>query len=63
MIDRPALIAWRSRAPWRSPVQVEQDLLLSRLMIEIASDNVLGPELAMRGGTCLHGTSRSQAAR
>jgi predicted nucleotidyltransferase component of viral defense system len=35
-------------------VQVEQDLLLSRLMIEIARDEALGPELAMRGGTCLH---------
>ena len=54
VIDRPALIAWRSKAPWPNPVQIEQDLLLSRLMIEIARDDVLGPELAMRGGTCLH---------
>ncbi len=54
MIDRPALIAWRSKAPWPDRVQVEQDLLLSRLMIEIARDEVLGPELTMRGGTCLH---------
>ena len=54
MIDRPALIAWRSKAPWPDRVQIEQDLLLSRLMIEIARDEVLGPELAMRGGTCLH---------
>jgi hypothetical protein len=54
VIDRPALIAWRSKAPWPDRVQIEQDLLLSRLMIEIARDEVLGPELAMRGGTCLH---------
>ncbi|MGA8353365.1 MAG: nucleotidyl transferase AbiEii/AbiGii toxin family protein [Solirubrobacteraceae bacterium] len=54
MIDRPALVAWRSHAPWRNTVQVEQDLLLSRLMVEIATNEVLGPELAMRGGTCLH---------
>lgn len=54
MIDRPALVAWRSRAPWRNTVQIEQDLLLSRLMVEIATNDVLGPELAMRGGTCLH---------
>jgi hypothetical protein len=54
VIDRPALVAWRSKAPWPNPVQIEQDLLLSRLMIEIARDEVLGPELAMRGGTCLH---------
>jgi hypothetical protein len=42
VIDRPALIAWRSKAPWPNPVQIEQDLLLSRLMIEIARDEVLG---------------------
>jgi predicted nucleotidyltransferase component of viral defense system len=54
VIDRPALIAWRSQAPWPNQVQVEQDLLLSRLMIEIARDETLGPELAMRGGTCLN---------
>jgi predicted nucleotidyltransferase component of viral defense system len=54
MIDRPALIAWRSKAPWPDRVQVEQDLLLSRLMIEIARDEILGPELTMRGGTCIH---------
>jgi predicted nucleotidyltransferase component of viral defense system len=54
VIDRPALIAWRSKAPWPDRVQIEQDLLLSRLMIEISRDEVLGPELVMRGGTCLH---------
>jgi predicted nucleotidyltransferase component of viral defense system len=54
MIDRPALIAWRSKAPWPDRVQIEQDLLLSRLMIEIARDEILGPELTMRGGTCIH---------
>jgi hypothetical protein len=54
VIDRPALIAWRSKAPWPDRVQIEQDLLLSRLMIELARNEVLGPELSMRGGTCLH---------
>jgi hypothetical protein len=54
VIDRPALVAWRSKAPWPNVVQIEQDLLLSQLMIEIARDETLGPELVMRGGTCLH---------
>jgi predicted nucleotidyltransferase component of viral defense system len=31
-----------------------QDLILSRLMVEIASNEFLGGELVMRGGTCLH---------
>ena len=28
--------------------------MLSRLIVEIASNEILGPELAFRGGTCLH---------
>ena len=34
--------------------QIEQDLLLSRLIVEIANDDYLGDELVFRGGTCLH---------
>jgi predicted nucleotidyltransferase component of viral defense system len=41
-------------APWPEDNQIEQDLILSRLMIEIANHDLLGGELAMRGGTCLH---------
>ena len=51
----PADIAhWRTHVPWVDPDQVEQDLVLSRLIIEIADDPVLGPELVFRGGTCFH---------
>ena len=34
--------------------QVEQDLLLSRLIVEIGNDALLGGELIFRGGTCFH---------
>ncbi len=37
-----------------NPRQVEQDLLLSRLIIEVANHPYLGGELVFRGGTCLH---------
>ena len=40
--------------PWNDSDQVEQDLILARLMIEIAEDPFLGEELVMRGGTCFH---------
>lgn len=51
----PADIAhWRSQVPWVDPDQVEQDLVLSRLIVEVADDPVLGPELVFRGGTCFH---------
>ena len=33
---------------------MEQDLVLSRLIVEIASHDLLGSELAFRGGTCLN---------
>lgn len=54
MIPRPSITEWATVAPWLTPDQVEQDLLLSRLIIEIANDDHLGNELVFRGGTCLH---------
>lgn len=54
MLPLEYVTAWRSRAPWPTDRQVEQDLIMSRLMIEIANHAVLGRELAMRGGTCFH---------
>lgn len=54
MIPAANLTAWRRHAPWPEDNQVEQDLILSRLMIEIARHELLGSELSMRGGTCLH---------
>jgi predicted nucleotidyltransferase component of viral defense system len=54
LIPAAHIAAWRSRAPWPEDNQVEQDLVLSRLIVEIANHELLGPELAFRGGTCLH---------
>jgi len=54
VIPQADVAAWSGRAPWPTPEQVEQDLVLARLMIEFARHPVLGPELVMRGGTCLH---------
>lgn len=54
MIPRAALAAWGRSVGWATDEQVEQDLLLSRLIVEIANDPYLGKELVFRGGTCLH---------
>lgn len=54
MIPRAFITHWSAGAPWPSELQVEQDLVLSRLIVEIANHELLGPELAFRGGTCLH---------
>jgi hypothetical protein len=45
---------WANGAPWPTRTQIEQDLLLSRLICEIANHPYLGDELIFRGGTCFH---------
>ncbi len=54
MIPRSHIIEWFHTAPWPTDDQVEQDLVLSRLIVDIANDPLLGEELVFRGGTCLH---------
>ncbi len=54
MISSFFITEWAGEVPWRSRDQVEQDLLLARLIVEIANDPYLGDELVFRGGTCLH---------
>jgi predicted nucleotidyltransferase component of viral defense system len=54
MISERFLTQWSAQAGWSTVEQVEQDLLLSRLIVEIANDPYLGDELVFRGGTCLH---------
>ena len=54
MIPASHITHWRSIAPWAGDHQVEQDLVLSRVLVEIFSDPLLGRSLAFRGGTALH---------
>jgi len=37
--------------PWSDPSMVEQDLLISRVLVSIFSDELLASQLAFRGGT------------
>ncbi len=54
MISPDALNAWRTTHPWADDDQVEQDLVMTRVAVEIASHPDLRDRLAWRGGTCLH---------
>ncbi len=63
MIPRADIIAWRKHAPWPQNEQVEQDLLISRTLIAIFSDDFLRENLAFRGGTALHKLYLSPQAR
>lgn len=53
MIARPFLIEWQTHAPWSEFYQVEQDLVLSKALVQIFSDPLLKESLAFRGGTAL----------
>lgn len=35
MIPIAQITQWRTKAPWTDDLQVEQDLILSRIMVEI----------------------------
>ena len=54
MIPRAYITEWTQYAPWKTNEQVEQDLVISRALVEIFSDGYLSEELAFRGGTALH---------
>ncbi|MBQ6734408.1 MAG: nucleotidyl transferase AbiEii/AbiGii toxin family protein [Lachnospiraceae bacterium] len=54
MISRRDIINWSVEHPWQEQDQIEQDLLLSQAICEIASDELLAEELALRGGTAFH---------
>ncbi|MDX2361375.1 MAG: nucleotidyl transferase AbiEii/AbiGii toxin family protein [Crocinitomicaceae bacterium] len=54
MIPKPYIAKWKDHAPWSSFEQIEQDLIISRALVEIFSDEFLNENLAFRGGTALH---------
>ncbi len=54
MIPRANINAWRKKAPWPDSAQVEQDLVLSRALVEMYQRPEIARGLAFRGGTALH---------
>lgn len=54
MIENAAITHWRNKAPWQNDAQIEQDLVLSRALVEIFSVPLLKKNLAFRGGTALN---------
>jgi len=45
---------WRQIAPWPADEQVEQDLVISRAVVEMFNRREIAKRLAWRGGTALH---------
>jgi predicted nucleotidyltransferase component of viral defense system len=54
MIPKPYIAKWKDHVPWTSNDQVEQDLIISRALVALFSDDFLSENLAFRGGTALH---------
>ena len=54
MIPRAYITEWRSHAPWIQDAWVEQDLVISRAIVEIFRSPYLRKKLAFRGGTALY---------
>lgn len=54
MIPAQNIVAWGNVVPWADQRQVEQDLIISRALVEIFSDAMLRDALRFRGGTALN---------
>ncbi len=54
MIPAQNIVAWGNLVPWTDARQIEQDLIISRALVEIFSDPVLREALRLRGGTALN---------
>jgi predicted nucleotidyltransferase component of viral defense system len=63
MIPIMNIIAWSASAPWADIRQVEQDLIISRALIDLFGDPTLARELRFRGGTALHKLHLPRALR
>lgn len=54
MIPQAYITEWSNAVPWHTNEQVEQDLIISRALVALFSDEFLCENLAFRGGTALH---------
>lgn len=54
MIPHDYITEWRRSAPWTLDSQVEQDLVISRALVELFRQKELRDQTAFRGGTALY---------
>ncbi|MEK7862150.1 MAG: nucleotidyl transferase AbiEii/AbiGii toxin family protein, partial [Chloroflexota bacterium] len=63
MIPLAQITAWRQQAPWVEDADVEQDLIISRAIVDLYNDEHLREVTAFRGGTPLHKIVLAPATR
>src|SRR5579864_5261054 len=54
MIQNIYLDEWRQVAPWSQDEMVEQDLVISRLLVELFNHTEISNSFAFRGGTAIY---------
>ena len=54
MIPMDYITAWKSQAPWATMDLIEQDLVISRALVDLYTSNLLQEKIAFRGGTALN---------
>ena len=54
MIPAQNIVAWSNVVPWGDQRQIEQDLIISRALVEVFSNELLHDALRFRGGTALN---------
>jgi predicted nucleotidyltransferase component of viral defense system len=63
VIPQAYITEWRRVAPWADDAQVEQDLVLSRAVVQIFNVPELAGKFALRGGTALNKLFLADPAR
>lgn len=54
MISEIFIEDWRKSVKWQTPAQIEQDLIISRALVELYSEPHIKEALVFRGGTALN---------
>ena len=54
MIPENFIEKWRQSVKWQTPAQVEQDLIISRALVDLYNDPHVCEALVFRGGTALN---------
>lgn len=54
MIPRSYILEWSKVAPWPQLYQIEQDLIITRALVDIYKNPILRKTVAFRGGTALN---------
>lgn len=54
MIPEIFIQAWRKNVEWQTPAQIEQDLIISRALVDLYNDPHVSKALVFRGGTALN---------